>query len=813
MLKKNYQELCGFICAQRAHIWWGLGLGLLAALLLGKYLVSDTLVLSREGTDTFSQFVYTYALGFDGLTQGRVTLWNPYVYGGQPFLGQFQTGMLYPVNWLLMWLPLALALNWLVFLHVWLIGAGVYGWAVWRGVRPLAAFAAGAALMLSGPFFIHIYAGHLPNLCSMAWAPFVFWGIDGWLKRRHIGWILLSASAAALQLYSGHPQYFYYTAIVSGLYALVFLFGAERKTSAVVGLLAIYPLTVMLAAAQLLPGLAATGESVRMGGAGREFAEMFALPWENFFTLLAPWFFGKLDAYWGKCYLWEMQLYCGIGTLMLGGLALARGARREKIQWGTLLVIVALLALGSQTPLYDLLYAALPGFDLFRGTSKFGFFLALFAALLAGHGLNSVLEGKPLARWAGFAGVGLAALMVIFGLSLQSGFSGWFAELLKNMTSSPESYAKAAFSSDASLSAAQAAAGGALLLAGLWLALFGALWLLVPRWRRAAWGFVALMVIDGAVFVWPSITGFELQKTKYQPIADMLKQNPGDYRTLNLFNPESNVGLRSEGLWGYDPFVLKRYAEFMFFTQGLNPDAANQNLQITKNTPLLSLVRGRAAFVPTDKGLTVQPLQEQALPRFFIVNKWRVMNSGGAQGRDAILRTLADPSFNPKQEVILEEDPLLPPDAGEAQYQIRLVNFSTDHWTLEVVTTRSSLLVMTDAFSKDWRVKELPGSVQTNYHVLPANHALRAIPLAPGRHVIKIECLPTGWRGGLMLSGVSLLILGVILWRPGLRRYLAWRGEKILDADGQLGQPAFAMNQAVSRKSDTLQNREGGGII
>ena len=99
---------------------------------------------------------------------------------------------------------------------------------------------------------------------------------------------------------------------------------------------------------------------------------------------------------------------------------------------------------------------------------------------------------------------------------------------------------------------------------------------------------------------------------------------------------------------------------------------------------------------------------------------------------------------------------------------------TTDQWTLEVLTTRSSLLVMTDAYSKDWRVRAFPGSVQTNYRILPANHALRAIPLAAGRHVIRIEYMPSGLHLGMLVSGVSLLLLVVCYANPLLRGKLAY---------------------------------------
>ncbi|MDR0532465.1 MAG: hypothetical protein LBH01_00760 [Verrucomicrobiales bacterium] len=769
MIRDWYQRLSQFAYEKRIHIGWCWALGLLAACLLGKYLFSDDMVLSKEGTDVSNYFYYSYTLAWDGLSQGHLVKWNPYVYGGQPFLGPFQSALLYPVTWILTFLPVSMALNWTVFLHLWLLGTGMYAWSVYRGLKPLAAFAVGVAMMLGGPFFVHVYAGHIPNICSMAWAPFVFWGIDGWLRQRHGGWLLLSAAAAAMQIYAGHPQYFYYTAITAGLYSLIFLFDANHKKSAAVGLLLIYPLAMLLAAAQLLPGLSATSESVRMGGANYEFASMFAFPFENLFTLLSPWFFGDMEAmpYWGKCYLWEMQLYCGIGILLLAVFGFCQFGRQRKFQFLILFGILTLLAVGSRTPLYQVLYHVLPGYSMFRGTSKFIFFLALFGTLIGGHGLSLLIEGKRPFRWLAWTGIGLGAVLALIGLSLQGQISGWFNDLLQTLGGSESYLAGKLFAKDANALAAQNFSAHSLFFSSVWFCVFGSLFLAIRRWRQAIWIFVAMIVLDSILFIWPVLTGFSVDTISYQQVAEVLKKNPGDYRTLNLFNPEANVMLRSEGLWGYDPFVLKRYAEFMFFSQKQNPDMASQNLQITENSPLFALLRGRIAFVPKQQGLSVEPLQEQIFPRFFVVSKYRVL-----QKRDEILQTLMDPSFNPRKEAILEEEPNLPPDPGEPQYQIRLLSYSSDHWTIEILTAHSAILMMTDAYSKDWKVIGLPGSVQTNYHLLPADYALRGIPLAPGRHVITIEYQPGGFWRGLLISQIAWLLLIGGACIPSLRARL-----------------------------------------
>ncbi len=763
------------------HLPWCLAFGLLGVFVLGKFLITTQLVLSHQTTDIFAQLVYTYRLGFDGLRNGDLVLWNPYNYGGQPFLGQMQSALLYPPNWLVMWLPIATALNWLVFGHQWLLALGMYGWGVSRGMKPPAAFLAGALMMFGAPFMLHVYSGHLPNLCSLAWVPFIFWGIDSWLAKRNYRWLLFAAAAAAMQIYAGHPQYFYYTAIVAGAYTLIFQRGVADKPRALLGLLAVYPLALLFAAAQFLPGLGATSESVRSGGATYEFASMFAFPPENIVTLVAPWLFGNMmnaswpfdgiaAPYWGRCYLWEMSLFFGTGGLVLALNGLSVQTRARRWQHAILFGVVALLALGARTPLYDVLYHALPGFNMFRGTSKFGFFLVLFLVLLAGHGFNDLLENRRVPGWLRTGALALGAALLLAGVLMQAGvLAGAWEPVVRGLVEfgrkAGESYLVSGYFNDPGhVASAVGVSAWSLVFAGFWLLACGGLLCALRRDARVAWAVAACAVLEVMVVAGQSVASFKLEATRYPEFKDFLAKNPGDYRTLNLINPASAIELKSEGVWGYDPFVLKRYAEFVAFTQNLSPDRASQNVQFTQNTPLLALLRARLAFVPGDNGtVRVQPLQDP-LPRFFVVASHRVL-----KGRDEIFAEMTKPGFNPRSEVLLEQEPVLAPDPGAGQYSIRLLNMSTDHWTLEVSTQYSAFLVMTDAYSKDWRVRSLPDSVQVSYELLPAYHAFRAIPLAPGTHRIRIEYSPSGFGLGVKLTLASLAAAGLFLFVPCFR--------------------------------------------
>ncbi|MDR0901803.1 MAG: hypothetical protein LBM92_03430, partial [Opitutaceae bacterium] len=161
-----------------SHWPWCLAYGVLVLFVFSRYLVTGEHVLSQAGTDAFSYYIYSYKLGLEGLRGADLVFWNPYNYGGQPFFGQMQSALFYPATWLVAPLPLADALNALVCGHQWLLALGMYGWCVSRGMRRPAAFFAGAIMMLGSQYMLHAYAGHVSNLCCMAWIPFIFWGIN-----------------------------------------------------------------------------------------------------------------------------------------------------------------------------------------------------------------------------------------------------------------------------------------------------------------------------------------------------------------------------------------------------------------------------------------------------------------------------------------------------------------------------------------------------------------------------------------------------------------------------------------------------------
>ena len=59
-----------------------------------------------DSPDTVNQILPWYQFQAGEWHQGQFPLWDPYVWGGQPMVGQLITGAVYPPNWLLFLAPL-----------------------------------------------------------------------------------------------------------------------------------------------------------------------------------------------------------------------------------------------------------------------------------------------------------------------------------------------------------------------------------------------------------------------------------------------------------------------------------------------------------------------------------------------------------------------------------------------------------------------------------------------------------------------------------------------------------------------------------
>lgn len=743
------------------------GLALLVLLMFADVLLAGgSQVLGNLTTDLRYQFIAWRQFGFSELANGNLALWNPHVFGGAPYFGGFQAALLYPPNVLFLVLPLPQAVNWSIALHVFLMGAFMYAWMRWRGLGTEASFFAGVLAMFGGTYFLHIYAGHLPNLSAMVWAPLILMVIDAVFsaglqtdssKVDLARWLMLGMVVVALQILAGHPQYVFITAIAAGVYTVLRLFETSRRAFAFGALLAVGVGGLLLSAVQWMGGLAANQETIRSVPLPFEFAATYAFPPENFLTFFAPSFFGNWGghlSYWGRFEFWEMSLFIGVTGFVCASYGAIRGDRPIK----ALLLAAAImlvLALGRHTPLYHLLYTYVPGFDKFRGMSKFVFPASLFLIAVAAHGLDHLSRvahipfGVHFGIWILAGGALLAAASVrIFNWQI----------LVQAVMATGESYMTSAAGFDADfLSRTRAIASLSLAGAGVIAAALAVLLHRAGAARRTPTIIIALAIVEMFVFARDFRDTFDAKVSTDGVIASYLSQHPGDYRILNTNNPNGGSLIGAQDIWGGDPGVVRRYAEFMSFTQGGEPDKVTQFIAFRHMDSAYRMLRLRYAFFAQNGEIKVKEIPDP-MPRLQLISQYLVLPE-----RDEIFTAMRQPGFDPSRQLILEQEPLPKPVGWAPDGAVRVTASATDWMEIEADLKSPAILLMTEVYTDSWRAVALAGSAQQHYQLMPANYILRAIPLSAGNHKIRVEYAPIAFRVGLLITvGAWVIFLAVV---------------------------------------------------
>jgi hypothetical protein len=344
------------------------------------------------------------------LREGRIPLWNPFIFTGAPFLANPQPGVLYPLHWPLSWLSVTQQIYWSAALHTGLLGLGGYALVRRWGYGALAGLVTG--LTLSGSGFVGGLIGHLNQLNGVAWLPWLVLMLEqGWprmndsteIRVADVPWSRCLAATAGsglivgLLLLAGHTQTFYINLFGAGVWLIWPL--ASRTTlrqpgmalRAVVPMAGIYAggvvLGLLLAAPQLLPTLELSGLGLRAGGLSYGEASSFSLkplhlPW----TLLPSYGLVDLSVVFDTLGYSEFVAYVGLIGLILAAVGAWYGRGRAHA-FGLLFTLLGFfLAAGRWNPVYYLLYELVPGFDLFRAPARWMILYTLGMAVLSGVG-------------------------------------------------------------------------------------------------------------------------------------------------------------------------------------------------------------------------------------------------------------------------------------------------------------------------------------------------------------------------------------------------------------------------------------------
>jgi len=704
---------------------------------------------SLEAGDFSGQFYAFGAYQARRILAGEVPLWNPYNYGGHPFLADVQTAVFYPPRLLTLFLSDALpphgwtygALQLEAVGHFWLAALLTYLFARTLTGSRLAGVVSAITLAFGG-YLTGYPALQLAVLETGAWLPLALLGVLRGTEGGDLrpAWLALASLGLGLGLMAGHPQtalHFTYVLIAFFVHRMVTQ-GIGRWRAAI-GLGLVLAGGYGLAMVQVLPAAEYTRLTTRADVGFAELASGF--PFSDLLQFALP----NVLTRWSP-------LYAGIAPLALGALAVWRGEKGARF-WAILALVALGLSFGGKTVFFRVAYLAVPGFQLFRGQERAAFAIAHSTAILAGLGTAALQRWRVdeaaearFKRWLAWATGGALA----------------FAAVVLILSRLAERPSYPAFLRQSVLLA---------VLAGLTWAVFAGRWrnLTAKGWQL---GLVGLLVFD--VFSNNVNNAFEPVPPSAQP-ASFMAENPLIAEVIEADSPyrvdgrvvlgENNGTLLGiEDIYGISPLLLTPVRDYLDrLPQHRLHELLAVGLVLT-DWQELEVSSTILAQMEDEAGTVYLHQLENPRARALLVYEVAVLDDQAALG------ILGEPAFDPRRTVILDREPGIelpeqPPDeAGRAE----IVSHEPEQVVIETESAANAVLSLAEVDYPGW-VATVDGEPA---EILRAYGGLRAVALEAGAHTVEMVYRPVSFRVGVGVSVLSALgLLGAGLW--GLRQRIS----------------------------------------
>ncbi len=728
---------------------------------------------------------------------GHFPLWNPYLFGGMPYIAAMHGDIFYPTFLLRMIMPTDVAMTWGFVIHVFLSGLFTYGFLRAIGYGFYGSLVGGIAYMMSGQIASYVSPGHDGKLFVSALFPLALWMLYRGIRQgRAWSWGAF-ALVVGLCALSPHPQLLQYLLLTCGAYALFLAFAGvdgvklPRNTAFARLGLALVAVLIGLAigAVQYLPVREYVQWSPRAGGLpDYTAATSYAWPPEELLNAYLPQFSGMLNSYWGRNGIHLHSDYAGVIVLVLAGLALAGlrsdPHRKQVIFWSAALLVSLLWSLGGATPFYHIPYALVPGTKFFRAPATIFFVGTLAIALLSCAGTERFLRLQVTRRymvgWLIFGGA-IAVLASLGGL-----------------TSIAESFA------DPRLTDRVDANSRALFL-GAWrsfafVILVAALWYFLAQkrisTRAAAWSLAALMVVDlwsieriywmfspPAKVVYASNSIVETLKREPQPMrvfAFPVRQRHGPDP---LLTGDGLMALGVRNLLGYHGNQIGRFNELVGLNSDDNRLFSPNVLQLTNTRYLLTNIP-ELPFIgnTTRAGGPVVDVSGDSLYLFRVnaENPYAWVTPVAVKAPDdQVLATVLNPRFDVRRAALFdtsahvasaENVQVLPAPLGVTTTVKRYGPGSVSIDLSSPAPAGASLLV-SENFYPGWlaTVDGKPANIGR------ADYSLIGVELPQGARSVELRFTSPAYERGKVITWlaivIGLLMLGAGIWRD--RRVVA----------------------------------------
>jgi hypothetical protein len=706
---------------------------------------------------------------------GTIPQWNPYIFGGLPYIAAMHGDVFYPTAWLRWIMPVDLAITWGMVVHFVLAGWFTYVLARALGLRWGGAVCAALSYELTGIVASQMSPGHDGKLFVSALTPLAFWVLLLAIRERKRWAYGVFAIVVALTVL-GHYNMSYFLLIALGLWTLYLTFWDDARPRDVapwiplLGAGVAVAVGIAITALQIVPFLHYIKYSPRAEGGpdtGFAFATSYAFPPRELFTLLLPQFNGILGNYWGQNPVKFHTEYMGALPLMLAVLGLGdRRRRRLVIALSACAVLFLLFAFGGYSFLYRALFDVLPYLSKIRAMGMVFFLTAFPVCLLAGIGFDRVLAREAPTRTV----VIVAACVAGFALLGAVGALQPMAEALAE---------------PARLQAAQANApalqhGAARLL--LFALLGGGLLFAVTTKRlgtsAAMWALFVVIVGD----LWSLDRQFYVFSPRANvlfrddPITTYLHAAPKPYRVLDAGDAYGQPSIQSSILMGYGVpnvlgyhgFELRAYDELGGKAQGW------QNVVNPNFLDLLAvryLILAQPANVPGFHQVVAPTTTAVSNPAVLLerdapVPYARVVRNAVKAPEGPEIPTLLDARFPLRDVALFADTSSVRADSITSPIAHSSVAATVSSWTpgamdiaLHGSDDRAGHLLVSENWYPDWHatVDGKPAIVRR------ADHPLLSVDLPPHAANVRLWFEAADYAEGKIISLVALVCAGMLI--------------------------------------------------
>ena len=666
---------------------------------------------------------------------GRIPLWDPYSFGGQPLLAQAQPGTANPLNWLMFLAPLKhtwlrqAALHW-YFVVVRMIAALTFYWLARDLARSRTAAIFGAAVFALGGY---LGGADWPQMTTaVMWIPAVFLfqframrGVDP--SRSAI----LSGFFYGLMWLSGHHQIPTFVGLAWCFLWLWFMF---RERAVWKQALMALVLTALTGALQVLPSAEYGRSVVRWAGTDHPLTwnetvpyavhQQYSLPPLSILSFALP----GTDR--------GVSPFVGIAALALAVAGFCAGWNDRRLRWLSAIGAGGLVfALGPNSVVHGVFYSIVPFIEKARvpGAALVLTDLALCAAIVVGIDHFPALP-RSTVRWITFVLAGIGAALAALGAGL------FYARVI-----APEGDTRFMIT-------ALSALASAAILECWWKGAMG------PSVSRAALLVLALIEIG-------NVSGYFLPKYSDQQRVAHLRMLSQDSDVIDFLRNQPGRPFRVE----YDGEAIPHNIGDWWGIDTFSAYVASAPENVMRNQPYDPRVQAMLGVRYYFGVKPLRPEQEEvftgasgrklyrnptAFPRAWVVHETV------QAPRQETWRKLVDPAVDLARTAVLSRPAPnhLEPCSGDS---VSVVVREPDRVVLDADTACRGIVVLSETYFPGWK-----GTIDGRAaEILETNGFVRGVVAERGRHRIEMVYRPLSVR----LGSAMTLLGGLIALAAGLR--------------------------------------------